>query len=159
MKSVNQDIYKVYYPANISSETSEIILLFVKIMSFILMFFVAMFLYTLVHAVSKNVMANRKKDFAIYRSIGTSQKTIVIMVVLEQIIINMIGFIIVIVGLNILGRNFNTIGKSMPYMTFIDYIILMGVFLFFSIWLGLRFNKKVFNQSVIQVLTLSEGDL
>ena len=43
-------------------------------------------------------MASRKKDFAIFRSIGTNKSALAKMVVLEQVIMNMIGFVITMIG-------------------------------------------------------------
>lgn len=158
MESIDQEIYKVYYPANINSPFQAVLLFLQTLISGVLLFFVGMFLYAIVHAVSKNVMKARKKDFAVFRSIGTNQKMLAKMVVIEQVITNMIGFFITLFVLFLMRNNINFIAASLPYMRVRDYIILGFIFLFFGVWLGLRFNKKVFNQSVIEVLTSSKGE-
>lgn len=158
MKQVDSELYKVYYPANISPPFREVLLFVQKLMSGILLFFVGMFLYAIVHAVSKNVMAARKKDFAIFRSIGTNKKVLAAVVILEQVISNMIGFMITLTVLFLLKNNVAAISSTLPYMKISDYFILVFIFLLLGVWLGLRFNKKVFDQSVIEVLTLSKGE-
>lgn len=158
IKQTDSELYKVYYPANISPPYRDVVLFIQKLLSGVLLFFVGMFLYSIVHAVSKNVMAARKKDFAIFRSIGTNQKVLAVMVVLEQVISNMFGFIITLIALFFLKNYIAAFRSTLPYMKVSDYFILAFIFLILGIWLGLRFNKKVFNQSVIEVLTLSKGE-
>lgn len=158
IKSIDQTIYKVYYPANISSPLQKFMLFIQGLISGLLLVGMGFFLYAIVHAVSKNIMASRKKDFAIFRSIGTNKSALAKMVVLEQVIMNMIGFVITMIGFYFLQYRFSNIRTLLDYMKFSDYIVLVLIFLFLGVWLGLRFNKKVFNQSVIQVLTLSKEE-
>lgn len=158
IKNIDQDVYKVYYPANIDSPIQQILVFVLTFLAAIILFFLGMFLYSIVHAVSKNVMANRKNDFAIFRSIGTNKSMLAKMVVLEQVIINLVGFVITMLVLFLLKDNLTFIRRSIAYMRIKDYFILMGIFLLFGIWLGLRFNKRVFNQSVIEILTISKGE-
>ena len=158
IKTLDNTNYKIYYPANINSPMRDIMVFLQTFLAVILLTLLGLLLYSIVHSVTKNVMANRKKDFAIYRSIGTNQSALAKLVVLEQVILNTIGFVITITLMNLLKDQFSVLQKSIPYMEFRDYVILIVVFVMFGIWLGLRFNKKVFNQSVIETLTLSKGD-
>jgi len=102
-------------------------------------------------------MNARKKDFAIYRSIGANKSSLARLVVLEQVIMSTSGFIITIILLNILSSNINFIKLAIQYMEIRDYVILLVAFMLLGAWLGLRFNKKVFKQSVIETLTSSKG--
>ncbi|NLN50236.1 MAG: hypothetical protein GX149_01245 [Acholeplasmataceae bacterium] len=120
--------------------------------------FFGLFLYSIVHAVSKNVMANRKKDFAIYRSIGANQSSLAKLVVIEQVLINLIAFTLTVSLLQILKNYVTVFQNVIPYMRIRDYLLLLLVFLLYGLWLGLRFNKKVFHQSVIETLTMSRGE-
>ncbi len=159
IKTIDDDLYRVYYPANVTMMGSEFLLFINILVTVIFLGFFGLFLYTMVHAVSKNVMANRNKDFAIYRSIGASKGMLAKMVVIEQVVLNIFGFIITIILLNLLKHYSLMMDRTISYMQVVDYFVLAVVFLLFGIWIGLRFNKKVFNQSVIQVLTLSKEDL
>ncbi len=158
IKTINNDLYKVYYPANINSPLKEIYVFLISLFSIVFLTLFGMFLYSMVHAVTKNVVASRKKDFAIYRSVGANQSALARMVVIEQIILNVFGFIFVGVILNLLKNNFAMLEKSLPYMQPRDYLILLVVFALFGLWIGLRFNKRVFQQSVIETLTASKED-
>lgn len=158
LNTLNSDVYKIYYPANISGGMREIQVFFASFLAVILLTLFGMFLYSIVHAVTKNVMNARKKDFAIYRSIGANKATLAQLVVIEQVMMSTVGFIITILLLNILSSNIYVLTATIKYMEVKDYFILLGAFMFFGAWLGLRFNKKVFNQSVIETLTQSRGE-
>jgi predicted lysophospholipase L1 biosynthesis ABC-type transport system permease subunit len=158
INSVDADLYKVYYPANISGAMREIQVFFLSFLAAILLTLFGLFLYSIVHAVTKNVMNARKKDFAIFRSIGANKTTLAQLVVLEQVIMSTVGFIITMIIINIISTNITLIAADIQYMELRDYLILLAAFMFFGAWLGLRFNKKVFKQSVIETLTQSRGE-
>lgn len=157
IETIDQDVYKVYYPANLASPLRDF---YVFLYSFIAIIFLGIFgllLYAVVHAVTKNVMAGRKRDFAIFRSVGTSQTTLARLVVIEQVLMNVVAFLITVTAMQILSANVSLIRAELTYMEFSDYAILLAAFAFFGLWLGLRFNRKVFKQTVIETLTSSKG--
>jgi len=158
LDEINPEIYKVYYPNNISSALREFEVFFFGLVALVFLSLFGMFLYSIVHAVTRNVMNSRKKDFAIYRSIGANKSSLARLVVLEQVIISIAGFIITIIILNILSGNISIIKTTIQYMETQDYAILLGAFTLLGVWLGLRFNKKVFKQSVIETFTSSRGE-
>ena len=158
IENLDSEVYKVYYPANINDPRQGFIKFMQGILAFVLLTVIGMFLYTIVHAVTRNVMNSRKKDFAIYRSIGANQTLLAKLVVLEQVILSLVGFTITYLLLTILKNQFTIIRSSLIYMQFQDYLILVFAFMAFGAWLGLRFNKKVFKQSVIETLSTSKGE-
>jgi len=157
LDEINLSVYKVYYPNNISSVMREFMVFFLGLIALVFLSLFGMFLYSIVHAVTRNVMNARKKDFAIYRSIGANKSSLARLVVLEQVIMSTAGFIITILLLNVLSNNVNFIKLAIQYMEVRDYAILLTAFMLLGAWLGLRFNKKVFKQSVIETLTASKG--
>jgi ABC-type lipoprotein export system ATPase subunit len=156
--TIDSDLYKVYYPANITGAMREIQVFFLSFLAVILLTLFGLFLYSIVHAVTKNVMNARKKDFAIFRSIGANKSTLAQLVVLEQVIMSTVGFIITMIIINLISANITLIAADIQYMQVRDYMILLGAFMLFGAWLGLRFNKKVFKQSVIETLSQSRGE-
>ena len=152
------ELYKVYYPANISSALREFLVFFLGLIAIVFLTIFGLFLYSIVHAVSKNVMNARKKDFAIFRSIGTNQKTLAKLVIVEQVMMSTTGFVITLLLMNILANNLLFLRNTVQYMETQDYFILLILFMSFGAWLGLRFNKKVFKQSVIETLSSSKGE-
>ena len=57
-----------------------------------------------------------------------------------------------------MSANVGFISLSIQYMENKDYAILLAAFMLFGAWLGLRFNKKVFKQSVIETLSASREE-
>ena len=158
IRTLDVETYKVYYPANISSPLRDFLVFFASLLALVFLTLFGLFLYSIVHAVTRNVMNARKKDFAIFRSIGANQSMLARLVILEQVLMSMTGFVITIIVLNILANNITYIGTTIQYMETRDYVILFTAFILFGAWLGLRFNKRVFKQSVIETLTASREE-
>ncbi len=156
IETLDQSVYKIYYPANLADPMRDFLVFLSSVLAIIFLTIFGVFLYSIVHAVTKNVMVARKRDFAIFRSVGTSQATLGRLVVLEQIIMNVAAFLITIIAIQILGANVSLIRAALTYMEFKDYLILLVAFALFGAWLGLRFNRKVFKQTVIETLTSSK---
>jgi putative ABC transport system permease protein len=156
--AIDSEVYKVYYPSNINDPMQAFNKFMQGILAFVSLTVIGLFLYTIVHAVTRNVMNSRKKDFAIYRSIGANQTLLAKLVVLEQVMLSLVGFAISFAILTFLRTYITIIRSSLIYMQFQDYFILVFAFMTFGAWLGLRFNKKVFKQSVIETLSASKGE-
>lgn len=150
VNAIDYEIYRAIYPANIPNPQAAIMVFIVGFFTGILLLVMGILLYSIVHAVSKNIMKSRKKDFAIFRSIGTNKSTLAKLVVLEQVMIAAISSVIMLVSLTLLGQNIPSVYRNIQYMETMDYVILIVIFLLFGAWLGLRFNKRVFNQTVIE---------
>jgi putative ABC transport system permease protein len=153
IESLDVEIYKVYYPANIPGFLQEFLVFILAIVAVIILLILGLFLYAVIHAVTKNMMNARKKDFSIFRSVGAHESTLSMLVIIEQILLSIIGLILSIVMLNAIVMFIPDHGLTIEYMGVTDYIILVLAITLLGLWLGLRFNKKVFHQTVIQSLT------
>jgi ABC-type lipoprotein export system ATPase subunit/ABC-type antimicrobial peptide transport system permease subunit len=153
IENLDSSIYKVYYPSNLSSPLQEFLVFMLTIVAVIVLVILGLFLYAVIHAVTRNMMSSRKKDFSIFRSVGAHQQTLSLLVILEQIILSIIGLVLAITILQIIVTTTTDHGLNIEYMLFRDYVILTLAIMILGMWLGLRFNKKVFNQTVIQALS------
>jgi ABC-type lipoprotein export system ATPase subunit len=153
IESLDTQVYKVYYPANIPGFLQEFIVFILAIVAFVILLILGLFLYAVIHAVTKNMMNARKKDFSIFRSVGAHESTLSMLVIIEQILLSMIGLLLSIIILNAIVMFVPNHGLTIEYMRISDYIILVFAITLLGLWLGLRFNKKVFHQTVIQSLT------
>lgn len=153
IESLDTEVYKVYYPANIPGFLQEFLVFILAIVAVIILLILGLFLYAVIHAVTKNMMNARKKDFSIFRSVGAHESTLSILVIIEQILLSMIGLILSVLILNAIVSFVPNHGLTIEYMRISDYIILVFAITLLGLWLGLRFNKKVFHQTVIQSLT------
>ena len=153
LESLDYEVYKVYYPSNISGFLQEFIVFVLTIVAVIILTILGLFLYAVIHAVTKNMMNARKKDFSIYRSVGAHESTLSISVIFEQVILSIFGLILSVLILNLVVMFVPNHGLTIEYMSISDYVILVIAITLLGLWLGLRFNKKVFHQTVIQSLT------
>jgi putative ABC transport system permease protein len=155
IETMDGSVYKVYYPSNLEDPMRDFLVFFAGIRAVFLLTLFGLFLYSIVHAVTKNVMNARKKDFAIYRSIGANQTSLARLVVVEQVFLSVGGFFITLAILHLVRNQVTLVNRTIGYMRPVDYLILFLAFILFGMWLGLRFNKKIFRQSVIETLTLA----
>ncbi|HHT55144.1 MAG TPA: hypothetical protein GX012_01125, partial [Acholeplasma sp.] len=159
LNRIDNEVYRVFYPANIKEAIRPVLVFLQTIVAILVIGLVGSFLYTILHAVSKNVMSARQKDFAIYRSIGANRKDLGKLVIVEQVILSLLALVIVILIFNILAFNILQIAAVVDYLTFSDYILLFIIFTIFGIMLGTRFNRKVFKQTVVETLSLAREDI
>ncbi|MDO9630154.1 MAG: ABC transporter ATP-binding protein [Acholeplasmataceae bacterium] len=158
INAVDQNTYRIIYPANIPNPGAGILSFVLGLFTGIFIILFGLLLYSIVHAVSKNIMKSRKKDFAIFRSIGTNRVTLARLVVLEQVFIAGMSALLMFAVLFVLSNYVASIYSIIQYMEIIDYIVLIIIFLLFGAWLGLRFNKKIFRQSVIESIVSSREE-
>lgn len=158
VNAIDYNIYRAIYPANIPDPTAGPMVFFIGLFTGILMILMGLLFYSIVHAVTKNIMKSRKKDFAIFRSIGTNKSTLAKLVVLEQMMIAAISSVIMLLVLQVLGSQVPSIYKNIQYMEIADYITLVAAFLLFGAWLGVRFNKRVFKQTVIESIVTAKEE-
>lgn len=160
-KAIDKTTYRVIYPA---LEQNSIQALFAPINFLISLFFYtliygfALFLYFILYSVIKNVMSSRTKDFAIFRSIGTNESKLGLLVIFEQVYMMVISFIVSMIVINILSYSNYSMNLILQRLLPFDYVILFLTFTYLSIWLARRFNKKTFKISVIENLTESRED-
>ena len=153
---IDSETYKIYYPAQSGQNQFRVYQVFFQtLIAIILLVIVGLLLSLVIHLVTRNMMRSRIKDFAIYRSIGANKTDLAKLVIIEQITISILAFMITLIVLIILATNVFSIRRTIGYMRGIDYIILFVIFVFFAIRNGIKFNRKVFNQSVIETLTES----
>ena len=120
------------------------------------LFFNILFLYAILGLVIRNSMQARKKDFAIFRSIGANQKVIGSLVILQQLIVSILAFIGLLIIVSLLYFFLPTKYFDFRLIRWYHLVILFAAFMSFSTWLGSRFNRKIFKITVIRNLSLEE---
>lgn len=109
-------------------------------------------LFLVSYNILKNMMQARNKDFAVYRSIGISENEVGVMILIEQLFIALVAFIITFISLQIFSLFSLTAHRTSRALKLSDYLIISIVFSLFSLSQGLKFNRKVFNLTVIDSL-------
>lgn len=156
LDNIDHSVYRVYFPANVVFAISEIVMLLSIIWAFVFLSGSALIIYLIVHVVMRNMMKSRQKDFAVFRSIGANKSTLAKLVILEQVVLSITGFALTILLIFLLTRFVPILGLALIYMTILDYLILLLLFMIFGMWLGARFNRKIFKFSVIENITMSK---
>lgn len=159
LKNIDSDNFKVFYPSYIFDPMREILVFLYTLLAILLLSLIGILFTTIITVVTKNVMKGRIKDFAIYRSIGANKYMLARLVVLEQILLSVSAFMITIIIMVILRANVYQISRTIPYLQYYDFIILLIIFILLGTRLGLKFNRKIFKQSVIETLSESKEDL
>jgi len=114
-----------------------------------------MFLFMLLRFVFKNMVTTRRKDFAIFRSVGANKKFLGHLILLEQVIQIAIGTWITATIVFILVLSNDRIESIMKFVTAFDMLVVLFIFSFMTIRTPLRYNKLIFEISVIDTLRSS----
>ncbi len=159
--AIDKSAYRVIYPAIEQDAMNQLFAplnFVVSLFFYAFIYFFALFLYFILYSVMKNVMSSRKKDFAIFRSIGTNESKLGMLVIFEQLYMMIISFVISLIVINLLSYYNYSMNVILQRLLPVDYFILFITFTYLSIWLARRFNKKTFKISVIENLTESRED-
>ena len=111
-------------------------------------------MYFIVYLVLKNIQLSKKKDYLIFRSIGASKSNLNKVTIIE-LLITMISsyiFVYIILYFQSLYNFIPGIGNILKYFTVGNYLFLTTLLLYLSYTLGARFNKRIFDNSVITAL-------
>jgi len=144
--------YNVFYPSQIIGEDQavNILLTNIRIMLVILLTLSGIFLVG--YLVLKNIIMSKQKDYLIFRSIGTSKRSIRQIIQLEVFYLFLLSSVLVVLGIYILEQ-FNTpIPVILRYIQFKDYIIIFaGVIAILQLMIR-GFGKKIFDVNLIATL-------
>lgn len=146
--------FNAIYPTNAVSPMSRI---GVVIQSLVFGTFMVMLMfgtYFIVYLILKNIQVSKKKDYLILRSIGASKGNLNKVTVMELFISMMTSYALVYLVLQLQAR-FNFIpyiGNTLKYFTIGNYVFLSVLLVYLTYILGTRFNKRIFNRSVITAL-------
>lgn len=153
--SIDQDEYIVYYEALTQNQDYSSFGYVLTVGSYLMIFFVGLLMLMLLRVVFKNMVATRRKDFAIYRSIGASKRFLGRLIFLEQSLQILIGSLLTILLGIILVIFVPTVQNSLRYIEAIDIIIVFLVFSYMTIITPLKFNQSIYEISVIETLSKS----
>ena len=150
---IDQETYRVFYHV-FTATTRERILTASEFesLAYSIVFLVGLALYTVVGVVVKNISLARKKDFAIYRSIGAGRNYLSKQVVFEQVLIGVIAFFLTVGALRIMSGSIYILALSMRHLFFYQYVILFVISVTLSVVVAGMYNRKVFGFSVIKAL-------
>ena len=115
-------------------------------------FFLLIVMYFVAYLALRNVMRARQKDYVIMRSIGASKTDLNTITILELVLVMLWAFVLVY---GVLWTN-QIVSLRIPdylrFFTFSNYVVAVILLFGMTVFLGIRFNKKIFTQSVQKAL-------
>ncbi|MDO9628810.1 MAG: ABC transporter ATP-binding protein/permease [Acholeplasmataceae bacterium] len=155
MKEIDQTEFIVYYKILTPNSGATSFGIILRVASYASILFVAMFMFTLLRFVFKNMVATRRKDFAIFRSVGANQKFLSFLVVMEQVIQILIGTALTFIIVLILVLSNDKVESIMKFISILDIIVVLAIFSYMTIRTPVKFNQMIFEISVIDTLRSS----
>ncbi len=144
--------YKAYYPSQIIEDEDAWTIIVNNVRITVLILAVIAMTFFVGYFVLRNIIMSKRKDYLIYRSLGTSKKTINIMLYAEILFLTFISAIIVLVLLLVLERYKTPIPQILRYLTWIDYLVIYTGTVFILGLMIRNFSKRIFDVSVISSL-------
>ncbi len=110
--------------------------------------FLLVAMYFISYLALRNVMRSRQKDYVIMRSIGASKRDLNTITVVELMLVMVHAFVLVYSVFWI--NQFVDVGlpNYVRFFNFGNYIVALTLLLGMTFFLGMRFNRKIFNQTV-----------
>lgn len=150
--SVNLDKYQIIDSDLIEEEEMKFVRGILLFFLWILLLGILQVIFLVTYNVQKNIMETKKTDFAVYRSIGIKEKEVALTILIEQLLIAIIATIITIIGFKLLGIFIDSFYLVNRNIGIFSYLIISVVFALFTLRQGLKFNKRIFNTTVIEAL-------
>ncbi len=148
METLDSETYNYVYPAAYTSEVDAILGTVVRIFQGGFSFLLLLVLYFLSYIALKNVMQARAKDFVILRSLGARQRDIHRLNVAEMASTMAIALALVF-GFLVFNRFFRTpIPDYLHFFSIGNYLVMILVLLVLSVLLALRFNARLYKETV-----------
>ncbi len=153
VKVVLEEIgYNVFYPNGVVDTEGGLLIIFNNVKLFLSLSLMMLVVYFVGYFVMRNVMISKKKDYLIYRSVGASKKVINLISITEIMIITIFSFVL-LMGLLVMNESYKTpLPRYLRYFDFENYATLLITIFILMLLMGRRFNKQIFNKSVITSL-------
>jgi putative ABC transport system permease protein len=152
LNQLDKQTYHTVYPAEYESPGMFNFAIFTRIMSLISVAFLLTVMYFLTYLSLRNIMRARKKDYVIYRSIGATQKDLNQITIFELIFLFVVAFITVYSALAVNAYMQTIIPNYLRFYSIGNYLFAIFLLIGLAIAIGLRFNQRIFKDSVITAL-------
>jgi len=152
---IDQTTYVVYYEALTQDQNQSNFGYLMQVIAYTLILITGFMMLIVFRIVFKHMVQTRRKDFAIYRSIGASKGFLGRLIFMEQIFQITFGTLIT-ASLSIIIILFvPTVQRSLRFVSIIDILIIIFVYAYMAIITPLRYQQSIYEISVIDTLTRS----
>ncbi len=109
-------------------------------------------MYFISYLVLKNVIRSQERSTLILRSIGAYKKDLYQTLIMELMVVMMMAFALVIGFLWVNQMGLDWVPNYLQYFTWSNYLVMIVLLLLLALFLGRRFQKKLFTRSVMSAL-------
>jgi len=149
MSALESEDINMLYPAAQSDPFTEVLVIIMSIFMGGMALGVALIMYFIGYISLKNVMTAKRKDYIILRSIGLMKRELNLVTMFEMVMTMAFALTVVLVLLIINAEFVQFLPDYLRYYQTGNYIFMIVVLLLLSILLAFRFNKRLFDISVI----------
>jgi putative ABC transport system permease protein len=153
LNQIDQSVYIVYYDALTQETDTSSFGYVLTVLAYLLIFVVGLLMLLLLRLIFKNMVQTRRKDFAIYRSIGASKKFLSRLIFFEQVLQIVIGTVLTGLLTLILVLSVLQIQNSLRYIEPFDIVLVFLVFSYMTLITPLKYNQMIYEVSVIETLS------
>ena len=144
--------YNTIYPDGVTDQFSAVFAIFTSIYLAFILGFLMIVIYFITYIVLKNIQNSKKKDYLILRSIGASKKDLNSVTIIELIYTTVFAYVITMTAFIINENIISKIPRYLRYFTVGSHLFIFFLMIVLAVMLGRRFNKKIFDKSVITSL-------
>ncbi len=151
MDAFDEEIH-VMYPADYVPMWAAAATLFERILNVVLLGGFMVVVYFVTYLTLKNIMQARTKDYVIFRSIGASKRSLYRITVLELAFVFILSLFLVLAFLILNRYSLGWMNDFLRYYRFSNYLVLLIMLTALAVLSGVRFNRRIFKDSVITAL-------
>lgn len=140
--------YVTIYPAGYQDPFEAIFSVITNVLQILSTIFILIVMYLVAYLALKNVMKSRQKDYVIMRSIGASKRDLTAVTIFELMIVMGWAFIGVYGTLWVNQRFALGFPDYLRFYTLSHYFGALALLMLLMVFLGFRFNKRIFTQTV-----------
>ena len=140
------------YPASYENPFDQIFGVIGNIFQGLTSVILLLIMYFVSYLVLKNVIRSQERSTLILRSIGAYKKDLYQTLIMELMLVMMVAFALVIGFLWVNQFTLNWIPNYLQYFSWLNYLFMIALLLLLALFLGRRFQKKLFTRSVMSAL-------
>ncbi len=146
--TLDRETYNTLYLAGINLYSDPVLRAIGNLMLGILSIIVLFVMYFIAYLSLKNIMEAKRKDYVILRALGLYKKDLNLLSTIEVMILMLLAIVLVFTLL-VLNTEFIFLPNYLRYYQIGNYIFMFTAIMVLSLFLAMRFNRRLFTQSVI----------
>ena len=154
--ALDAERYHSVYPASYTDDFD--MQTFVMLWLFIGLFLLFVVMYFIAYVSLRSIMRARTKEFVIYRSIGATRADLHHITIFEMLIVFALAFVLAYAVFALDTLTISWLPDALRYYTVGNYLFIIALMLSIGWLLAMRFNRKLFTESVISTLKSGAGE-